>query len=131
MIVQYILMRTDLDSLNPGKMAAQACHAANLSVKRMSDFFPEELSRWEEDRNFGTTIVLDAIDERTIIETVTALECMPIMNGLLVTGLLKDPTYPIRDGKVVHYVPLITCGWAFVETDTKAHEYMKKFSLHP
>ena len=34
MNVLYILMRTDMDSLNPGKAMAQASHASNAFVYR-------------------------------------------------------------------------------------------------
>lgn len=136
MLVQYILMRTDLESLNPGKMAAQACHAANLSFKRLVDVAPQhEIDSWTEHRGFGTTIVLDCVDDQTILRAIEDLYPPTLhkdkMEGCLVAGSVVDPTYPIRDGKVVHHINLMTCGWAYVETGTPAHEYMKKFSLHP
>jgi hypothetical protein len=55
----YIVMRNDLPSLNPGKLAAQAAHVANVAVKRGERGV---VRRWERQttQGFGTTIVLGA-----------------------------------------------------------------------
>lgn len=55
----YIVMRNDLPSLNPGKLAAQAAHVANVAVKRGDR---KIVRRWERQttQSFGTTIVLGA-----------------------------------------------------------------------
>lgn len=64
----YILMRTDMDSMNPGKACAQAAHAANAFVDFMhfsglTTATTEKLcNEWREQTGlgFGTTIVLNA-----------------------------------------------------------------------
>ena len=59
MNVLYILMRTDMDSMNPGKAMAQASHASNAFVFR---FGKENLvKQWqgETQQGFGTVLVLD------------------------------------------------------------------------
>lgn len=104
----YILMRSDMESLNAGKAMAQAAHAANQFV---ATAFAEgiDISDWATAGNgsFGTTLTL-AVSEREMREcTVGATE-----EGYL-AGLIHDPTYPIRDGKVTHYIPLDTCAFVF------------------
>ena len=57
----YILVRNDLESMTPGRVAAQASHAANVFIK--SKLFPtRKIREWENQtpQGFGTTIVLAA-----------------------------------------------------------------------
>jgi len=104
--VLYILMRTDMDSMNPGKAMAQAAHAANAF------WFNGRISavrQWaaQTQQGFGTTIVLDVTEPQLKhivgkgIELGFAAEC------------ILDPTYPVRDGKTTHYIPVVTCGYIF------------------
>ncbi len=123
--VLYILMRTDLKSMNPGKGMAQAAHAQAVFTTHMHrcynvDMEPENTLRvvklykkWREQtaHGFGTTIVLDAGDEgfmRHILDQVKQHESV-------VTGVVHDPTYPIRDGKAMHYIPCNTCAFVFID----------------
>jgi peptidyl-tRNA hydrolase len=60
----YVIMRTDLDSMNPGKAMAQANHAygaAKKAVRTAPDMQKDYLA-WMDttDQEFGTTIVLGA-----------------------------------------------------------------------
>lgn len=104
----YILMRTDMASLNPGKAMAQAAHAANLfhatDARVLSDVCMEN---WWGDRGFGTTIVLG----------VTGEQLLDVVEGAVMADfaarIVTDPTYPIRDGVVTHVLPLDTCGYVF------------------
>ena len=75
----YIVMRNDLPSLNPGKLAAQAAHVANVAVKRCGR---KVLRAWERQttQGFGTTIVLAA--PLKFIETAMR------------STTVYDPTYP-------------------------------------
>lgn len=77
--VLYIVMRNDLPSLNPGKLAAQAAHVANVAVKRGAR---DVVRRWERQtrQGFGTTIVLGA--ELDFIER------------WMLPHAVVDPTYP-------------------------------------
>lgn len=111
----YILMRTDLASMNPGKAVAQGAHAANLAVRNMRQWarigaeartFLEE---WEAQADgFGTTITL-GVDGKTLKEVIdVACDDMD-----LCAGVVHDPTYPLRDGAVTHLIPLDTCGYVF------------------
>ena len=107
----YILMRTDLDSLNPGKACAQASHAANqcvYDIRHSGDaFLNAQLVAWEGDRGFGTCIVL-ASDDQDMLKRVVKMNAFGIH-----CGVAHDPSYPLLDGKVLHLIPLNTCAYAF------------------
>lgn len=116
----YILMRTDLASMNPGKAVAQGAHAANMFGELMArrrktpakgDTSVGEFKEWQGDRMFGTTITL-AVNDRQLIEKIE----MARTEGF-VSGVCHDPTYPLRDGNFTHLIPLNTCGYVFGEKE--------------
>lgn len=142
--VLYILARTDLESLNPGKLAAQVAHAANAFQSEIqSDFEYEhkyEIARLAKDlkqlyatwikqtnQHFGTTIVLDGgkmSDIKTIIEKLTG-------DKKINCGVVHDPTYPVRDGEITHLVPLDTVAWVFCDKhNKKVQKYLAELELH-
>jgi peptidyl-tRNA hydrolase len=144
--VLFILMRNDLTSLNAGKAMAQASHAANAFVALFRAYAEEYNSVlvhnehetanilgfdiWENSTTqaFGTVLVLAA--EMREIKSVVGI-CQKLG---YIADVIHDPTYPIVDGKVVHYIPLDTCGYVFVpskETDVSASAFLKEFPLHP
>jgi len=112
----YIIMRSDLPDLNPGKGMAQAAHAqadfdARIAKIAKDIDFPGhselmiDYSDWSEDRSFGRTIVLSATKEK-IREIV--------VEGTL-AGTTIDPTYPWRNYYGEMFVTEeVTCGWIFV-----------------
>lgn len=111
-IALYVLMRNDLASLNCGKMAAQATHAANQMVfeaKSGDEKLTNLLASWEAStgHGFGTCIVL-GVDEVQMRETVDVARDLGLH-----CGITHDPSYPLMDGKVLHLLPLDTCGWVF------------------
>lgn len=122
--ILYILMRSDLDSMNPGKAMAQACHAANQFV--FENGANAEVIAWTEQtpQGFGTTIVLDADDEATMRRYLVTADAEGYR-----CGITHDPSYPVRDGKVTHLVPLDTCGFIF--SPKGQLEFLRKLSLHP
>lgn len=144
--VLYILMRNDLNSLNAGKAMAQASHASNAFVAHMQNFAQEynenpvhvgietatlsAFSNWENEtaQAFGTVLVLAA----KIQEIKTTVDIFKAMG--YVAGVIHDPTYPLVDGEVVHYIPLDTCAYIFVpskEDDFMTSAVLKRFPLHP
>lgn len=144
--VLYILMRDDLASLNAGKAMAQASHASNAFVARARAYDAEYNSvpvhteqekanivgfdDWENSttQSFGTVLVL-AAKMPDIKSTVDICQKLGY-----IADVIHDPTYPIVDGKVVHYIPLDTCGYVFVpnkETDNIASAFLRDFPLHP
>lgn len=128
----YILMRSDLDSLNPGKMVAQGAHAANQFGYEMNRLVEEGyvdadnrdtepkltdeqrrsvalFRQWETStrQGFGVTICLDVTGEQLPL-VVEAAQAMGIP-----AGVTHDPSYPLKDGEVYHSIPLDTCGFVF------------------
>lgn len=106
----YMIVRTDVESMNPGKMAAQVSHATNdfeLEIKANPILGMDE---WRGDRSFGTCLVLEAPDGFDKIKDSLK---DPYINDVLRWGSVTDPTYPVRDGKLTHLVPLETVVWVF------------------
>ena len=109
----YILMRSDLDSLNPGKMVAQGAHAANQFVFEMGRSEKRDLVRmldqWQTStpQGFGVTLCLDVTGEELPLVVEAA------KRAGFAAGVTHDPSYPLRDGGVTHSLPLDTCGYVF------------------
>lgn len=137
--VLYILMRTDLNSLNPGKAMAQAAHAANAFVLQIESCqnFPNDdefeylidlYNEWVEQtaQGFGTTVVLAVNTEQKLNQLI--LEA----HNFAIADTVYDPTYPIRDGGVTHEVPLTVCGYIFGDANSlKLYKHLRNLELHP
>lgn len=134
-------MRTDLLSMNSGKGMAQASHASNAFIHQVNKrFHPVDLqlqtnslfnavNEWETTttQGFGTVLVLQSTmnDIKKTIDIFKSLDYL--------ADVVHDPTYPILDGTVVHYLPLDTCGYVFVpnkETDITAQHLLSTYCLH-
>lgn len=89
----YILMRTDLDSLTPGRAAAQASHATNIFMLRHGG--KPLVKKWQRQTNqgFGTCIVLGASKE--VIRTIIGIK------DKFCKGWVIDPEYGIVVNKEV------------------------------
>jgi peptidyl-tRNA hydrolase len=137
--VLYIIMRTDLDSMNSGKAMAQASHASNAFVKACnkaietntnSQPLSDAFEKWQNEtaQGFGTVLVLEG-------QTMSSIEdSIELLYGYgHVAGVVHDPTYPILDGYAVHHIPLNTCGYVFIEDKslhTAASDILKHYNLH-
>lgn len=113
----YILVRTDMDSMQYGKGAAQAAHAANLFTyneiisKHMSgnaSSISKDVLDWQDQAGgFGTTITLGATEMEMQM-------CMQLAAGIgLKSGIVTDPTYPLMDGQTLHLLPVKTTAYIF------------------
>ena len=126
----YILMRSDIQDMNPGKAMAQAAHTqADFDEYVEDNCAPDYLQdnplwratfNWREDRNFGTTLVLH--------ETLDTFG--KISMNVAHWGFTTDPTYPYRH----HYGEVftrseVTCMWVFVYNEDEL-EYMRQWRLH-
>jgi len=132
----YILMRNDLDSLNPGKAIAQGSHATNIFEKYVNDNdisheLKNKLENWRDDRDFGRCLCV-AVNGQQLELIMDMAE-----NSQFPSGMVVDPTYPIRDGEVTHAIELATCGYIFaygVEFPSRETEFtlktLKKLSLY-
>ena len=140
----YILARNDLASLNPGKLAAQACHAANICQTAITDGrlagskrgekLTELWKVWAGDRGFGTTITLEV--PASFLDQIKAENGSHLFNWEdkrpLVYGVALDPGYPVSDGSVTHLVPLVACGFVFGDKNTMAVKTLTSgFKLYP
>lgn len=114
-MILYVLMRTDVPDYVPGKAMAQANHAGTQfmgkairrSQKDPEGFEKHFLEWYSEAQGFGTCIVLGCTHMQMISRTAIA-------HGLgLTTGIIHDPTYPIRDGHVIKTLPIDTCSYVF------------------
>lgn len=138
--VLFILMRTDLKSMNAGKAMAHAAHAANAFVHKVqkvkdTKYVKKLYLRWakETPQGFGTTIVKAA----NIKQFEEAIEYFEHDGGVgvrdhegVVWGTVHDPEYPLRDGEVTHLIPLDTCSYIFCERDSIFHDAVREFPLH-
>lgn len=98
----YIFMRSDIQSLNPGKAMAQAAHAGTAFASNFYEGVYDEIlpknvfDEWiKEGVDFGTTIVLDA-DEKKVDFILEELEKKNIK---IPVGKIIDPTYPFKAQK--------------------------------
>lgn len=131
----YILVRTDIAQLNPGKLGAQAAHAGTQFVFDSWDVGNDELNenvhewRMQGGGGFGTKITLAATEEQ-IRETVMNMQTTYNLQA----GLVVDPTYPMTNyfGEFFTREEL-TCGYVFVPRSTTAVvlDELKQFDLHP
>ena len=137
--VLYILMRDDLDSMNPGKAMAQASHASNAFVydivqkttaKKLSKDISKGVAEWRTStpQGFGTVLVL-AVDGKQMNAAVQVANATGY-----VAGVVNDPTYPIKDAEAVFYGPMDTCAYFYCpdkNTDTMLPLILGNFDLHP
>lgn len=135
----YLLMRTDIAQMNPGKLAAQAAHAATQFVFDVLDqdksdssvqALLKEMSIWREQGSggFGTKITLAATETQIH-------EKLAVMNGRfgLQVGLVIDPTYPMTNYWGEPFVRKeMTGAYVFVPhtAPREVLEELKEFELH-
>lgn len=88
----YLLIRNDLQSMNPGKAVAHGAHAANqfaFEMNQVKEWMFSAFLDWQgQARGFGTTITLHAsLDE--IANAVANAQAIG-----LPADLTRDPSYP-------------------------------------
>ena len=125
-------MRTDLDSMNPGKAMAQASHASNAFVAKVfamngTSHNDNLYHAWNDEtpQGFGTVLVLGVTESqmRTAVEVADQCEFM--------SDIIHDPTYPLQDGEVTHFIPLDTCAYVFGDKDDEIlQSILGNFELH-
>ena len=131
--ILYILMRTDMDSMNPGKAMAQASHASNAFVSNAEPGYniDEELfNAWQQStpQGFGTVLVL-GVNEAQMRTAVEVAESFGV--DKFPCDIIHDPTYPLQDGDTTHFIPVDTCGYIFGDKEDPLLEaIIGKFELH-
>lgn len=147
--ILYILMRTDLPSMNAGKAMAQASHASNAFVHTYGEGGASGIEDWQNatDQGFGTVMVLAA----TGPEIDTALRAAEAYG--LACGKVIDPSYPYKtDIELASLIPTsvdtiprqingnqvtlwrneMTCAYIFgPKDDTILRDVVGSFKLHP
>ena len=84
----------------------------------------DELKRFNGDRGFGTTIVLQYFgDPSDFLETEIDLE-------EYIFGDICDPTYPVKDGDVTHLIDICTCSWIYIKEGQKIPYEIECLTLH-
>ena len=116
--VLYILMRSDMESMNPGKAVAQGVHAGHVFNHDIQDegAIPPHMKAkmlglyemWKEENGmFGTTVTLD-VNGDTLLKVVEFASWAGFMSGIA-----HDDTYPLLDGATLHLLSIDTCGYVF------------------
>ena len=131
--VLYILMRTDMESMNPGKAMAQASHASNAFVQSAEPGYNIDetlFNTWKEStpQGFGTVLVLGV----TEVQMKTAVEIAESFGvDKFPCDIIHDPTYPLQDGDTTHFIPVDTCGYIFGDKDDlMLQSIIGNFELH-
>jgi len=154
-LVVYVLVRNDLPSLNPGKMAAQVHHAG---VQMMSKHSTHQLvinyimdGAKQGADGFNTTLVLSA-DAEEIADASYQVSNLPA--GEAISCIVKDPSYPfvvdweianllkenfrikwvknLENHKVLMTREEDTCAWFLGSRDNpNFKDIFAQFSLHP
>lgn len=99
--VLYLIMRNDIPSMNPGKLAAQAAHVANAfefefnkssqAKKHLGKLYKEWKNQTKQ--GFGTTICLGANEDQFLFQGRNLRNDYNYLNGSF-SGEVYDPTYP-------------------------------------
>lgn len=109
---QYVLMRTDINSMCLGRTVAQGIHAGNQMVYDITSVtthpYTLSLEKWErEAKGFGTCIVL-GVDKSQMEKIVYRAK-----EAGFHAGFVKDEEYPVDDGGEFYKVPVTTCAYVF------------------
>lgn len=126
----YIVVRTDLASMTPGRVAAQVSHATSqaaweyINNNTNDTMFADMYRLWANesggDQGFGTTIVLDGGDITNLLEIIGAYRY---------SNYVVDETYPLLDGTVTHCLCVTTCLWV-LEYPHNVNEDLRNLPLY-
>lgn len=125
--VLYILMRTDIESLQGGKGMAQAAHAANQFMKNPETEKSSGYKQWLDQSSsgtFGTTIVLDVNSEVELELIINKFKDSNHVRYSTIEDTVLDDTFPIKDGLVTFTVPVVTCGYVFAPLGEKRLDHL-------
>jgi hypothetical protein len=157
--ILYVLVRNDLESMNPGKAIAQGTHAANQlvweilfgkDVKSVEDFadrvraLQDKVDHIVQHDTYSNPLLYALLDwsisaggfgtciclEATSHEALTATIAAGSEDGKSYAVLTHDPSYPVRDGRAFYHVPLDTAGAVFGRKQN-AKPKVKNHRLHP
>jgi hypothetical protein len=150
----YVIVRNDLNSLNPGKAMSQ-CHHAGVQMMAKYSTTPIvkeyiDIGITQGAKHFNTTIVLSGtLDD---IDTINMNSTH--IGSTVFGGIIVDPTYPfivddeisklinttptvypvkeLGDGKVLWARTEVTCSWYIGDrNDQEFKDLFDGLSLHP
>jgi hypothetical protein len=129
----YIIVRSDIADLTPGKLGAQTGHAASMLARQVFDSNDASIiasyKQWEGNRMFGTKIVLSATKDNidSLIDTMSLHQPNPYY------GTVVDPSYPFRNyfGEMFTAKEM-TCAFVFVTSELADEplRILRKYPLH-
>lgn len=128
--ILYIIVDTEMASMTPGRVSAQTAHAHGVMEQYLSQkatVTSRAWSDWKSDRGFGTTIVLEPSEYMSFGAIKGALN---LWDHVLTVKSVVDPTYPLKDGKVIHYVPVETVLAVFLVDRNKCPDIIKELPLY-
>lgn len=125
----YLIMRSDIPGMNPGKLAAQAAHVASVfenAVLSSKDLvFLRKVADWRAQSGVcGKTIVLIGNEE----EIVTLINDNHEYDG---ADLYYDPTYPWKNYYGETFLTNEITGSFFFAYTQEHAEKVAHLSLHP
>lgn len=133
----YIIVRNDMHSMTPGRIAAQAAHATSALHTFDWDvpeyvFLKRLFAEWsdETEQGFGTTIVLSASPEEIFILN-ELLE--NFSKKLIYAEVINDPDYVIKDGLEIFSASVNTCFSVFgitSENNSEAQSFIDCLPLY-
>lgn len=131
-LICYVLMRTDLDSLNPGKAMAQSHHnygAFKFAIRANLVMQPAYVE-WQRQtaQDYGTVIVLGG-NEGEIQKALDRAKAFHAAKNI-VAGWVWDDSYPIRDGAITHAVRLNTNAFVF-GLESECADIIAGLEYHP
>ena len=91
----------------------------------------EELfNAWKESttQGFGTVLVIE-VNEAQMRTAVEIAESFGV--DKFPCDIIHDPTYPLQDGDITHFIPVDTCGYIFGDKeDPLLESIVGNFELH-
>lgn len=122
----YLIMRSDIPDMTPGKLAAQCSHVTSVFEDWGRDTTNGSSSeghyyQWKEQaQHFGTTIVLSA----------TKANILKFLERNYLNDAVIDPSYPWKNYYGESFLSEEIVGtWFFAVSDIDVEE-VSKFSLH-
>jgi peptidyl-tRNA hydrolase len=106
-------MRSDCPDLGGGKAVAQGSHASNAMVfegrNKASISLDQLIDEWQSQTAQGFGSCVTRICDNADMEQTVAFATLMGVHA----GIVHDPTYPLRDGRKFHFLPVNTCAYVF------------------
>lgn len=131
----YIIPRTDMESMTPGKSMAQVSHASNQFSILMENHGKDEImdmtdyDSWMGSKGFGTAIILSASGSPRNQDILFKEAHDRLVKEGIIAGLTVDDSYSVSDGLTTHYIPNVITALFYFATPEQSRMYMPEFDL--